>query len=213
MARDDTAGRQAPLGPPRWRPCPASGARTPAKHRSGRSPGDVRVIPIPIGIALPFDLSISRGHYDDPGCEDGRRRVRRLRRNHHPSRVERDPHRATRASSFSPWTARVTKTGSGSRPTLPIRRQSMRKLRGVIADVVGRSLPSGGRDPESGQTLAEYSLILSFIGVGVDPRPRRARGGHERDVLGSDQPSLHRGRRALLSLSSPASGPEAEPRR
>ena len=43
----------------------------------------------------------------------------------------------------------------------------VRKLRSAIADLVGRSLSSGGRDPESGQTLAEYSLILSFIGVGV----------------------------------------------
>ena len=43
----------------------------------------------------------------------------------------------------------------------------MRKLRSAFADLVGRSRTSAGRDPESGQTLAEYSLILSFIGVGV----------------------------------------------
>ena len=43
----------------------------------------------------------------------------------------------------------------------------MRKLWSAMADLVGRSHASGGRDPEGGQTLAEYSLILSFLAVGV----------------------------------------------
>jgi Flp pilus assembly pilin Flp len=43
----------------------------------------------------------------------------------------------------------------------------MNKLRSVVAALFGRSASPDGRGPESGQTLAEYSLILSFIGVGV----------------------------------------------
>jgi Flp pilus assembly pilin Flp len=43
----------------------------------------------------------------------------------------------------------------------------MRTLWNAIADVVGRSVPSRGRDGERGQTLAEYSLILSFLAVAV----------------------------------------------
>jgi Flp pilus assembly pilin Flp len=42
----------------------------------------------------------------------------------------------------------------------------MHKLRSLMA-ALGRSASTHGRGPESGQTLAEYSLILSFIGVGV----------------------------------------------
>ena len=43
----------------------------------------------------------------------------------------------------------------------------MHKLRSLMAALIGRSASTDGRGPESGQTLAEYSLILSFIGVGV----------------------------------------------
>jgi Flp pilus assembly pilin Flp len=43
----------------------------------------------------------------------------------------------------------------------------MRKLRSAIADLIGRSMSSGGRGLEGGQTLAEYSLILAFLSVGV----------------------------------------------
>ena len=41
----------------------------------------------------------------------------------------------------------------------------MRMIWQAIADVKGRSSPPGER--EGGQTLAEYSLILTFLAVGV----------------------------------------------
>ena len=39
--------------------------------------------------------------------------------------------------------------------------------RSLMAALVGRSASPDGRAPEGGQTLAEYSLILSFICIGV----------------------------------------------
>jgi hypothetical protein len=43
----------------------------------------------------------------------------------------------------------------------------MQTLWTAIEDLVARVVVSGDRESEGGQTLAEYSLILSFIGVGV----------------------------------------------
>jgi Flp pilus assembly pilin Flp len=43
----------------------------------------------------------------------------------------------------------------------------MRSLWNAVADLVGRAASSVGGERERGQTLAEYSLILSFIAVGV----------------------------------------------
>jgi Flp pilus assembly pilin Flp len=43
----------------------------------------------------------------------------------------------------------------------------MRTWWNVVTDLVGRAASLGDRERERGQTLAEYSLILSFIAVGV----------------------------------------------
>jgi Flp pilus assembly pilin Flp len=43
----------------------------------------------------------------------------------------------------------------------------MRTVWNAMAHVVGRIAMSGDREREGGQTLAEYSLILTFLAVGV----------------------------------------------